>query len=99
MTTDLERAFHRAMLDVYRDAKADAGYNATRFLSMVNEFGGLETARLLLRTPTVSEGYTALWERQRLDLTVEAIILDKRWDPLFTDDDRTVAIRRLRDYG
>ena len=99
MTNDLEKAFHRAMLDVYLDAKNEAKYNATRFLSMVNELGGLETARVLLRASSVSEGYTALWERERLDLTVEAVILDKRWHPLFTEADRAVAIKRLREYG
>src|SRR5262245_7755611 len=87
------------MLEVYRRAKAEAGYTATRFLGMVSERGGLETARYLLRAPAVSEGYTALWERKRLDLTVEAVIMDPKWETLFSDQDRQVAVSRLRDYG
>jgi len=45
---DLERAFHSRMVDIYKDAK-EIGYNATRFLSMVNDHGGLETAQILRR--------------------------------------------------
>ena len=32
MPTETERNFHGAMLGIYRRAKAEAGYNATRFL-------------------------------------------------------------------
>ncbi len=90
--------FHAAMVDVYRRAKDEAGYNATRFLRMVEEKGGYETARTLLYAGTVSEGYTALWERKRLDLSVEAVVLHPEWQALFTDDDRLIARERLKSY-
>jgi len=35
---------------------------------------GLQTSRILLHASAVSEGYTALWQRWRLDLTGEALI-------------------------
>lgn len=99
MPSKLESEFHDAMLEVYRRAKSEAGYSATRFLGMVSERGGLETARYLLHAATVSEGYAALWERRRLDLTVEAVILDPKWEPLFSKRERQVAVDRLREYG
>ena len=99
MSTQLETDFHNAMLDVYRRSKSEAGYSAVRFLSMVAERGGLETARYLLHAPTVSEGYTALWERGRLDLTVEAVILEPKWRGLFSEAELRVAVARLREYG
>lgn len=99
MPTDLEKRFNEAMLDVYRRAKAEAGYNATRFLGMVTEMGGYETARTLIHSPAVSEGYTALWERERLDLTVEAVILQPEWRDLFSEPEREIARRRLAEYG
>ena len=99
MPTEAESQFNEAMLNIYRRAKAEAGYNATRFLSMVVEHGGLETARYLLHAATVSEGYTALWERKRLDLTVEAMILRPEWQALFSDVERRIAVNRLREYG
>src|SRR5436190_23748324 len=99
MPTDAERNFHEAMLGIYRRAKTEAGYNATRFLGMVVERGGLETARYLLHAQTVSECYAALWERKRLDLTVEAMILQPEWLALFSDVERRIAVNRLREYG
>jgi len=99
MPRPLEIEFHDAMIEVYRRARSEAGYTATRFLGMVSERGGLETARYLLHAPAVSEGYTALWERGRLDLTVEAVILEARWQPLFSTADRRIAVARLREYG
>ena len=98
MPTEAESQFNEAMLNIYRRAKAEAGYNATRFLSMVVEHGGLETARYLLHAATVSEGYTALWERKRLDLTVEVMILQPEWQALFSDAKRRIAVNRLREY-
>jgi hypothetical protein len=86
------------MLEVHGRAKSELGYNATRFLQMLHEHRGLETARILLHASTVSDGYTTLWERKRLDLTVEALILDPIYAPLFTDDERAIAKRRLKDY-
>jgi hypothetical protein len=66
---------------------------------MVVDMGGLATARYLLQADKVSDGYTALWERGRLDLTVEAMILEVQWRPLFTDAERTIAVTRLQQYG
>jgi hypothetical protein len=96
---DTEKAFHAAMIGIYQDAKSLAGYNATRFLSMVSDRGGLETARMLIAGSKVSHGYTALWERGHLELTVEALILRPEWRPLFTPGEREIARGRLRDYG
>ena len=98
MSTKTESQFDEAMLDIYRRAKAEAGYTATRFLSMVVDHGGLKTAQYLLRAAKVSEGYTALYERGRLDLTVEAMILRPEWQALFSDVERRIAVDRLREY-
>ncbi len=91
--------FDQEMLSIYQRALSEARYRATRFLAMLHEHRGLETARLLIHSPTVSEGYTALWERKRLDLTVEAVIHDNpKWHPLFTEEELAICKKRLTDY-
>lgn len=95
----LERAFDKAMVDLYRRARVEAGYNATLFLTMLSERGGLRTARSLLNAAKPSDGFAALWERKRLDLSVEAVILESRFDSLFTDEERERARDRLAQYG
>ena len=91
--------FNKAMHEVYRLAKVEAGYNATVFLRMLQDRGPLETARFLIHTPKPSDGFTALWERRRLDLTVEAHVLQDRFHELFTDDEREICRDRLAQYG
>jgi len=66
--------FDSGNVRIYERARSEANCNATRFLHMLYEHRGLEIARILLHSTNVSEGYTALWERGRLDLTVEAVI-------------------------
>ena len=41
---EVERRFHRAMISIYETAKRELGYNATRFVQMISEQGGLVTA-------------------------------------------------------
>lgn len=93
----LERAFDLAMLSIYERALAEARYTAARFLKMLNEHGGIETANRLL--PSMSDGFAELWKRNRLDLTMEALIILARWRPLFTEEQLKVAEDRLRDAG
>jgi hypothetical protein len=95
----LESEFDAAMMDVYRRAKDEAHYPANQFLSMLLQQRGLRTAQTLLHVKGVSTGYTALYERGRLDLTVEAVIIDNpKFHVLFTAEELEIARARLRDY-
>jgi hypothetical protein len=99
MPTPIENQFHEAMLNIYRRAKSEAKYNAQRFLQMVVDHGGLEAARMLINAEAVSDGYTALWERGRLDLTVEAMVLSApQFHALFTENELAICRNRLADY-
>lgn len=99
MPTELEQQFHSAMLDIYQRTKSEVRYNATRFLSMVSEKGGYEAARTLLHASKVSDGFSVLWERKRLDLTVEAVVLNPEWHDLFSEVERNIAHQRLVERG
>lgn len=95
-----ELAFHAAMVDLYRRAKFEAGYPATYFLGMISDpdLGGLGTAKYLIHKNTPSDGYVALFELGRLDLTVEATVLLPEWADLFTDAERQIVRTRLTEY-
>ena len=95
----LTNEFDQAMHDIYHRALTEAGYKASLFLSMLFAHRGVETARLLIHSPKISTGYTALWERKRLDLTVEALIHDnEKWHPLFTSEELAICRKRLRQF-
>ncbi len=87
------------MIQIYETAKRELDYNATRFLQMVSEQGGLATARQLLWSDTPSDGFTSLWEHHRLDLTAEDHVLRAEFASLFSDDDREQALTRLKEYS
>jgi hypothetical protein len=93
------RRFDKAMQDVYVRAKKEARYTATYYFDMLRQHGGLGTARRLLASNSESQGFTALWERNRLDLTVENTVLHPEFQVLFSDDELDNARRRLMAYG
>ena len=96
----MRERFDKAMLDIYRSAKKEARYDARIFLGMVIDRGGLSTAKYLINAATPSEGYTRLYERGRLDLTVEAMILENPvWHSLFLENELEKARKRLVAYG
>lgn len=91
-----DKAFDRAMLGIYEEAKS-FGYRPTMFRKMLADLGGVETARRLIRGSATS-GFEKLWENGRLDLSVEALLLRPEWRPLFSDEERGLARRRLRQF-
>lgn len=97
--SDLETRFHRAMVNIYQEAKRVCNYNATYFLRMITDYGGLEAAKRLLAKETVSDGLGTLKLCGRLDLSVEAHVIKPEFSFLFSDEELTVARQRLLDYG
>ena len=97
----LEEEFKLFLLDLANITKDETGYNPTQFRHMVGERGGIETAQYLINTSRPSEGYTRLCEEGRLDLTMEAQILEAeggKWQQLFTEEELEKCRKRLRDY-
>jgi hypothetical protein len=95
----VRKAFDKAMRDVYLRAKQELHYHASYYLEMLRDHGSLATAQRLLASSAVSTGFTTLWERKRLDLTVEHVVLQPEFRALFTDDELETARRRLMDHG
>lgn len=87
--------FDAAMEDIYHNAKSEIGYNATRFLVMVKELGGLQAAHQLLAGERIHDGFAELLLAGRPDLTVEALVLRPEFQSLFSDDELQVARERL----
>src|SRR5262245_2323066 len=53
----LQAAFGNEMHRIYQRALSEASYKATRFLHMLHEHGGLQTAQILIHATNVSEGF------------------------------------------
>ncbi|MGH9447639.1 MAG: hypothetical protein ACRD3O_18210 [Terriglobia bacterium] len=97
--SSLEERFHEEMLNIYRRANDECRYNPTRFPSMVNGVGGKAAAKALLHPGSPQYGFEVLWERGRLDLTVEAVVLREPWRQLFSPDELAEIRSRLKQHG
>ncbi|MDM3902966.1 DUF262 domain-containing protein [Mycobacteroides abscessus] len=96
--SDVEAEFAQRMKAVYDRGRSEEGYNASYFLSMLSQYGPQETAHKLLASPAISDGFAELWERGRLDLTVEALVVEPQFAELFSEDEIDNARRRLDQF-
>ena len=95
---ELESRFQDALIGLYTRTKKELHYNAKRFMQMLLEDGAVATAKKLIRKE-MSDGLTELWVRHRLDLSVEAAVINPRWNDLFTDEDRQISRDKLVKLG
>ncbi|MDQ7070474.1 MAG: hypothetical protein Q9M48_07020 [Rhodobacterales bacterium] len=98
-TNKLHNQFTATLKDMASRAKSEATYSATRFLQMLGEKGGVETAKHLLSLPTPSDGFTNMVLAERIDLTLEWVVQDDPWKTLFTDAELKVARGRTGSRG
>ena len=93
---DIEREFDRWIQRIIRESRA-IGYNASWFTQMVGKHGSIGASRRLLSAPPEEtfDGFTTLYEKGTLDLTVEyAAACEDRFATLFTSDERRTARER-----
>jgi hypothetical protein len=99
MSGNLEKQSDMAMMTIYRRAKVEARYAASIFFNMINEKGALATAKRLVNSKEPSNGYTQLFLKGRLDLTVEAVVVENlKWHTLFVPEDLDKARGRWRAF-
>ena len=94
----VESQFHHAMIGVYENAR-DHEYFAVYFKRMVDQHGGLGAAKRLLAKPEIQEGLMRLWELHQLDHSMEALVIQEHFRPLFTENEIAEAHRRLEELG
>ncbi|HEY9657069.1 MAG TPA: HNH endonuclease [Allocoleopsis sp.] len=93
---NLETQFHEEMLAVYQNIGCAIGYWANRYLQRVRRVGGLQAAKEWLQpTSNPTKGFKELAEKNRLELSFEALVLRQPWSCLFTEEELHVAQKRL----
>ena len=96
--SDAEKRLHRVMIDATKECKR-LGYHPNFLVQMIQESGPLRACQRILAKPDLSEGFGKLWEFHRLDLTIEAIVLQEEFAGLFTEQEREIARQRLAENG
>lgn len=95
---ELERQFQQAVWEAVEICKKHR-YTPTYFIRMLEEHGAVATCRRLLQSPEPQEGLFTLWELGLLDISIEALALRPRFQPLFTQEELTAARSRLAQLG
>jgi hypothetical protein len=100
---NLERGFHRAMIGIVENTtRLKPPMRFPEFERMLAD-GGLQTARRLLAMPGVSSGFTRLFlhesRPESLKLSVEYVVLDPQWRPLFSVHELEKAKKTLTEHG
>ena len=95
----LENKFNEDMKNLYLTSKKELGYNASRFMQIVAQKGGVQAAKQLISKDGGTYGFEVLWENKRLDLSVEAHVLKDGYTELFTDEERDICRNRLKEFG
>lgn len=59
----------------------------------------MRSARHILSSNRVSDGFNLLADKKHLELSLEALVVDKRFTQLFSDEEANNALMRLLDAG
>ena len=59
----------------------------------------MKNAHRSLTGNRISDGFNQLSDKRRLDLSLEALVVDKRFTGLFSDEEANNALMRLLDAG
>lgn len=96
---NLKNKFNLEVLQAVEESKK-IGYTPIRFIQMLQQSGNnaLEVVpRLVLKESTT--GLEKLWEKCRLDLSIEAIIVKSEYRDLFSDEIVNICKKKLQKYG
>ena len=63
------------------------------------EADAMKQAHRCLSGTRLSDGFNQLADKHRLDLSLEALVVDKRFTGLFSDEEANNALMRLLDAG
>ena len=91
-------AFDKAWTEKCQKAQA-LGIPMKRTLDSIEAFGGAETARRCFARRKNSDGFAALAKAGRLDLSLEALVLEPAYGSLFTDEEANFALESLLEAG
>ena len=85
-------------IDAWASARKEAAGLGVR-MRPVAEGDAIKNAHRILSGSRESDGFAALAQMRRLDLSLEALATDKRFTALFSDEEANIALARLLDAG
>lgn len=85
-------------IEAWAKNRAAAAQLGVRMRPVADE-DALKTAHRYLSGRRESDGFQALADKHRLELSLEALAVNKRFTELFSDEEANTALSRLLDAG
>lgn len=95
----LKEQFTQDLLNKLEQAKAIGCGMSAKSLQTITVKGGDELARFILSREGVSENFDKLARAGRLDLSLEAQVVENKYASLFSDDEVNFCFAQLCDAG
>lgn len=96
----LAQQFQESLLATCQQAQVQVPRcQLTRLMQTIQQRGGVETVQELCRRGQYSDGFTALEQAGRLDLSLEAVVIQEKFGQLFTDDQVNACYDALVEGG
>ena len=95
----LQRQFEQDLIHAAEQQRLVCGWNPVRFLQGVSKYGAVAMAKRIAAQGRPSEAVERLAQQGRLGLSFEALIVQKQYAPLFTDQEVNGCFDTLCSYG
>ncbi|KAF0187236.1 MAG: hypothetical protein FD163_511 [Hyphomonadaceae bacterium] len=91
--------FSEAVSGLYKRTQIECNHRQTFLKDLADSIGGYRAAKKILGNKKYLIGIASLKNYNRLDLSVEALVVDPQWEGIFTKRQLEVARERLSQYG
>lgn len=88
----------KAFLDAWKKCREQAAAAGVR-MRPVEDGDAMKAAHRALSGSRLSDGFAALARLHRLEWSLEALAVDRRFTALFTDEEANEALQRLMEAG
>lgn len=95
----LEQEFLQHITNKANEAKLHCGCNPEHFLNMLQKRGAVRCVEEQVRRGGVSEHFDMLAAKARLDLSLEAAVVEKKYAELFDDETVNYCLQLLCEQG
>ena len=100
MTNILKNKFNEEVVIAIEKMKKEIGYTPTRFIQMLRKASNDAyevVQRLVIKD--ISLGLEKLWEKGRLELSMEAIMTKPEYKELFSQEIIKICEKKLKKFG
>lgn len=96
---NMENTFTTALLEQLTEAERITGVSEIRLRQQTEKVGGVKAVQQMLSRRQENRQFQPLKKTKRLDLSVEALVIQGRFAALFSDEEVNDCLRLLLENG